>query len=105
VSRSLWRRAAIAAKRRAAAWFADALSIGRDKIVIRSRAVTNKIAREVDAALAKARAVWNRNIDADETARKSLGLCIYCGKPTRRGSALIDGWSAHKSCIAEYEGA
>jgi hypothetical protein len=75
--------------------------------MISSRAMANKtkaqVAREVNAALAQARAVWNRNLDADEAARKSLGLCIYCGKPTRRGSALIDGWAAHKSCISEYE--
>jgi hypothetical protein len=36
---------------------------------------------------------------------KSLGLCTYCGNPTRKGSALIDGYAAHKSCIAEFEGA
>lgn len=30
-------------------------------------------------------------------------LCSYCGKPTRKGSALIDGQSAHKSCIKEFE--
>lgn len=33
----------------------------------------------------------------------AVGLCPYCDKPTRRGSALIDGQAAHKSCIAEFE--
>ena len=29
--------------------------------------------------------------------------CMYCGKPTRKGSALIDGYTAHKACIKEFE--
>jgi hypothetical protein len=30
-------------------------------------------------------------------------LCSYCGRPTRKGSALIDGQTAHKSCIKEFD--
>lgn len=31
-------------------------------------------------------------------------LCCYCGKPTRKGSLLLDeGQTAHRSCYAEFE--
>jgi hypothetical protein len=29
--------------------------------------------------------------------------CSYCGKPARKGSLLIDGQTAHKSCYKFYE--
>ena len=74
--------------------------------------------REIDEELARARAIWSRPkpveqlpisaapqvaVEKTDEERKKLGLCTYCGKPTRKGSALIDGWPTHKSCIAEYE--
>jgi hypothetical protein len=59
---------------------------------------------EINEELARARANWSRKpAEIDDAQRKKLGLCTYCDKPTRKGSALIDGWCAHKSCIAEYE--
>lgn len=31
--------------------------------------------------------------------------CAYCGKPTRKGSMLLDeGQTAHRSCYKEFEG-
>lgn len=31
-------------------------------------------------------------------------LCCYCGKPTRKGSLILDeGQTAHRSCYAEFE--
>lgn len=82
-----------------------------------SRKSAAQLDREIDEELAKARAIWSRSkpvevksvggdevaVELDDDQRKKLGLCTYCGKPTRKGSALIDGWAAHKSCIAQYE--
>jgi len=32
-------------------------------------------------------------------------LCAYCGKPTRKGSLVMDeGQTAHRSCYREFEG-
>ena len=41
--------------------------------------------------------------DSPELDAERAQNCMYCGKPTRKGSALIDGQSAHKSCIKEFE--
>lgn len=41
--------------------------------------------------------------DSPELDVERANNCSYCGKPTRKGSALIDGQSAHKSCIKEFE--
>lgn len=33
-------------------------------------------------------------------------LCAYCGKPTRKGSMVLDeGQTAHRSCYREFENA
>lgn len=69
-----------------------------------------EIGLEVDGLLAAARATWGRTgkpaanpVEPTDEERKKSGKCTYCGGPTRKGSALVDGWPAHKSCIAEYE--
>lgn len=77
------------------------------------RKTTAQLEKEIEEELAKARKVWAGNSSRqsslpnpaalDDNQLKKLGLCIYYGKPTRKGSALIDGWSAHKSCLTEYE--
>jgi hypothetical protein len=41
--------------------------------------------------------------DSPELDAERANNCMYCGKPTRKGSALIDGQTAHKSCIKEFE--
>jgi hypothetical protein len=31
-------------------------------------------------------------------------MCAYCGKPTRKGSMVLDeGQTAHRSCYKEFE--
>lgn len=72
------------------------------------RKTATQLAREIEEELAKARAIWNRKPaettdEAWDNEYKKRGLCVYCGKPTRKGSALIEGWCAHKSCIDEFE--
>jgi hypothetical protein len=41
--------------------------------------------------------------ESPELEAERANNCMYCGKPTRKGSALIDGQTAHKSCIKEFE--
>jgi len=41
--------------------------------------------------------------ESPELEAERANICMYCGKPTRKGSALIDGQTAHKSCIKEFE--
>lgn len=90
----------------------------RAAVATGKRKTSAQLGREIDEELARARAIWSRSkpvetgspsdsgtgsVELDDDQRKKLGLCTYCGKPTRKGSAVIDGWCAHKSCIAEYE--
>ncbi len=41
--------------------------------------------------------------DSAELDAERANNCSYCGKPTRKGSALIDGQAAHKACVKEFE--
>jgi hypothetical protein len=69
------------------------------------RKTAAQLDREINEELTRAREIWNQKpAEPDDAQLKKLGHCIYCGKPTRKGSALIDGWSAHKSCLAEFDG-
>lgn len=57
--------------------------------------------REINQVLLSAPS--QKTVEKTDEELKKSGLCAYCKKPTRKGSALIDGWPAHKSCVAEYE--
>ena len=53
-----------------------------------------KTTQQLDAEIAEALA---------DKERKNL--CAYCGKPTRKGSMLLDeGQTAHRACYKEFEG-
>jgi hypothetical protein len=63
-----------------------------------------KTAKQLDAEIASAlvgstpqRRELTKVIDPKD-------LCAYCGKPTRKGSMLLDeGQTAHRSCYKEFE--
>ena len=52
-----------------------------------------------------ARRTTPAQLDAEIAAvLKRKNTCVYCGKPTRKGSLVMDeGQTAHRSCYAEFE--